>query len=258
MLCECEGWLLVFLASQRVNFSLPRRRADLGLAQEEGRQRILFCRKLGQQVFIIMLDSPMWFAFRNELGWHCVWLISSSQKAGLKHCSIYYGFPKLNAREYLDEEAQAVVCSLGRFLELSVRSASGPQNEVQDILERGDNRARIFSVTEVDQNHIDLLWFYTPWLMIVPIACSIVSVLFGCGQILILVLPKYIWVIPLLSLKLLLHVAEISVLSQCYLGSENKCVSSLPLPVEDQIVANIIHVGEFRLPFFADYFDFTE
>lgn len=58
----------VFLASQRVNFSLSRRRADLGLAQEEGRQRILFCRKLGQQVFIIVLDNPMWFAFRNELG----------------------------------------------------------------------------------------------------------------------------------------------------------------------------------------------
>lgn len=83
----------VFLASQRVNFSLSRRRADLGLAQEEGRQRILFCRKLGQQVFIIVLDNPMWFAFRNELGWHCVWLISSSQKAGLKHRSIRYGFP---------------------------------------------------------------------------------------------------------------------------------------------------------------------
>jgi len=58
----------VFLAIQRVNFSLQRRRSDLGLAQEEGRQRILFCRKLGQQVFVIVLDSPMWFAFRNELG----------------------------------------------------------------------------------------------------------------------------------------------------------------------------------------------
>lgn len=61
-------FIRVFFANQRVNFLFQRRRSDLGLAWEEGRQRILFCRKLGQQVFIILLDSPMWFAFRNELG----------------------------------------------------------------------------------------------------------------------------------------------------------------------------------------------
>lgn len=162
VVCVLSIIIRIFLASQRVNFFLQRRRSDLGLAQEEGRQRILFCRKLGQQVFIIVLDSPMWFAFRNELGWHCVWSISSSQKAGLRHRSIYYGFPKLNARAYLGEEAQAVVSVLGMFLELSVRSASGTQKEVQDILERGNNRAGIFSVTEVHQNHRGLHSFYTP------------------------------------------------------------------------------------------------
>lgn len=48
------------------------------------------------------------------------------------------------------------------FKELAVRSASGTQNEVQDVLERRNNRAGIFSVTEVYQNHRDLHCFYSP------------------------------------------------------------------------------------------------
>lgn len=42
------------------------------------------------------------------------------------------------------------------------------------------------------------------------------------------------------------------------LATESRCLCSLPLPTEDQIVADITHVGEFRLPFFTEYFHFTE
>lgn len=89
MLYECWGSLLAF--SLLVKGLILR--SDLDLAQEEGRQRILFCRKLGQQVFIIVLDSPMWFAFRNELGWHRGWSVSPSQDAASDSAPYILAFP---------------------------------------------------------------------------------------------------------------------------------------------------------------------
>lgn len=89
MLYEC--WGLLFEFSLLVKGLILR--SDLGLAQEEGRQRILFCRKLGQQVFIIVLDSPMWFVFRNELGWHREWSLSPAQDAASDTAPYITAFP---------------------------------------------------------------------------------------------------------------------------------------------------------------------
>lgn len=154
MLYECWGSLLEFslLAKGLIL------RSDLGLAQEEGRQRILFCRKLGQQVFIIVLDSPMWFAFRNELGWHRGWSLSPSQDAASNTTPYLTAFPNgiLSWRS-------SGHCELVSYLFRAVcQECSGTQGEVQDVLERKNNSAGIFSVTEVHRNHRGFHCFYTP------------------------------------------------------------------------------------------------
>lgn len=147
-----------------------------------GRQRILFCRKLGQQVFIIVLDSPMWFAFRNELSWHCVWLISSSQKAGLRHLSIHYNFPKLKSREYLAIETQAIVSFLDSLSELSGvpqehRMKSNIFWRERTIGVESFQLLKRFRITEV------FIVFRPYPLIIVLLVCTIVWFLFGRGQI---------------------------------------------------------------------------
>lgn len=137
-------------------------RSDLGLAQEEGRQRILFCRKLGQQVFIIVLDSPMWFAFRNELGWHRGWSASPSQDTASASAPSIAAFP--NAMKGILRWSSSGHCEFVSYPFKAVcQECSGTQNELQDVLERRNNRAGIFSVTEVHQNHRSLHCFYTPW-----------------------------------------------------------------------------------------------
>lgn len=186
MLYECWGSLLEL--SLLVKGLILR--SDLVLAQEEGRQRILFCRKLGQQVFIIVLDSPMWFAFRNELGWHCGWSLSPSQDAASDSAPCITAFPNgMKGNKYSAEEAQAIVSLSVIFSDLSVRGAQEHRMRCK-MFWRGRTitleyfqSLKCIGVTEIS------IALTRHRLLVVLTACGIVWFLFGSGHILILVLP---------------------------------------------------------------------
>lgn len=175
MLYECWGSLLEF--SLLVKGLILR--SDLGLAQEEGRQRILFCRKLGQQVFIIVLNSPMWFAFRNELGWHHGWSLPPSQDAASDTALYMTAFPNgMEGNTQLKQLRPLGVCLSG-----VIRMRSNMfWRERTTVLEYFQS-LKCIGITEVSST-------FTPhWLLIVLTACGIAWFLFGSGQVLILVLP---------------------------------------------------------------------